>query len=171
MSLDCEVCGTGSYSEAYQSQTPLWWEVGSWRVVAIEALRRYWEAADHTLELAEIVEELYGELDDAEDKNGYSQAMFEEVVRISETFRDERDEARDLARRFYNEVQDIVDGEGEIFIEGKRLWQNMSTGEWTTDPQNLTNSVPPGPAFGGHTYSVMPEVTDEQETGDNPSDQ
>ena len=60
----------------------------------------------------------------------------------AELFEAQRDAAREAIQ---NPRVDLV-YEGpvneEYFIKGKRLWENMSTGEWTTDTKNLTDSVP-----------------------------
>ena len=34
------------------------------------------------------------------------------------------------------------DSSGAFFIFGQRLWENTSTGEWSTDPDNRSGSVP-----------------------------
>ena len=69
--------------------------------------------------------------------------------------REERDESRTSAKQWYEygkslkiETEenrtDIVETEnGAYFIKGKRLWENLLTHEWTTDPGNETDSVPP----------------------------
>jgi len=101
------------------------------------------------IEVVKISEGFHDEVGDLEKQLDGCRAFYYDAMLLRRELSKElkgvteqRDQALEASQVYYDQLEEVRNGEGEIFIAGKRLWENMATGEWSTDPENKTGSVP-----------------------------